>query len=1034
MSGEVASNPFAAYRLDVPGDFQATWDVPSFGQDVTDRLLAEIEKVGDQRPSLVDRSIHVLLAPPGYGKTHIFGRIAHRLEHDALFVFVPAIEDTRRPLEHICWWMVEGLFRPPDNDRPPPLANALAGLCQASFAHYLSALPASLATRYKTLREEIAVDASAVLNLVASVRELVPFQRLANSIVARYPEHDAAIIRALALGWSPAHDPVRRWLRGESLSEEQARHLALPEEPPSAVDVLRAASTLLAGHGPVVLCLDQLDVLLADEQAPAQISGDLMILLGSIPNLLIVLSCLKVEWAMMEQRFNQAFLSRTQTHELRELSTEQALDLVRRRLSTWPGTRPPGGETSPFDETSLRAFLSSQPQVPRSLIQECRRKFESWLDGSDRKTLISLTQRESPRDALISFRQEWDRELDEIRRDPNRSPENTQEERIWRMIKEGLRHIKSHSGGELSALSPRAASENVVEQAKGKTTYRYSLEIRLMSPTGELSILVVIVKNPNKTAFASYFKAVLAAAEKRTVGVAWITPLESLPAGPAVSADLEEQRAKQRLRVLSLLAHRSDFERLQCYLTLLGRATEHELQLDGRSIDIDECRRLVLESAVLDHLGIFRQMLLGWCDPHETIIAPTTAPPAASTKSRSQVKPQTSTPPPLDQERKPRDAATQAGASLPASAASWSEGRLVWASERLDLILSRLGAFRLRVKGRQDQVQIGPTFARFVIAPIQDTSVTRVRNRAEDLKIALGVEIVPLINAQPDGISIDVQLPSEFRRNLSWRAIEPPPEDFGPLVPIVPVGEDVAGRTHWMNLAESNDCHLLVAGTTGSGKSEFLKVLVASLADRLGPRHVKFVLVDPKQVTFNFRGDSSPFLLRPVIHDPEDALAAVEECFAETERRFALLRECFVEDLSELQPGRHHAHPEAPPRIFLVFDEFADLMADKTWKKALEAPLKRIGAKARAAGIHIIMATQRPEATVVTPVLRSNLPGRIAFRVASKGDSKIILDEPDAADLLGRGDLLWRRGASLLRLQSPFISREELETILIPRE
>jgi S-DNA-T family DNA segregation ATPase FtsK/SpoIIIE len=118
--------------------------------------------------------------------------------------------------------------------------------------------------------------------------------------------------------------------------------------------------------------------------------------------------------------------------------------------------------------------------------------------------------------------------------------------------------------------------------------------------------------------------------------------------------------------------------------------------------------------------------------------------------------------------------------------------------------------------------------------------------------------------------------------------------------------------------------------------------------------------------------------------------------------------------------------------VFLVFDEFADLMADPKWKKSLETPLRRIGAKSRAAGIHLMMATQRPEASVVTPLLRSNLPGRVALRVASKADSNIILNEPDAAALLGHGDLLWRQGARLLRLQSPFVSREALERALFP--
>jgi S-DNA-T family DNA segregation ATPase FtsK/SpoIIIE len=132
--------------------------------------------------------------------------------------------------------------------------------------------------------------------------------------------------------------------------------------------------------------------------------------------------------------------------------------------------------------------------------------------------------------------------------------------------------------------------------------------------------------------------------------------------------------------------------------------------------------------------------------------------------------------------------------------------------------------------------------------------------------------------------------------------------------------------------------------------------------------------------------------------------------------------------------GKEHvgelAGPAAVPRWVVVFDEFADLMADRADKRDMERHLKRLGAKARAAGIHLVLGTQRPEATVVTPLLRANLPGRISLQVPTERDSKIILDEPDAAHLLDKGDLLWRDRGGLTRLQSPFLTREELEGFL----
>src|SRR5262249_19949359 len=140
---------------------------------------------------------------------------------------------------------------------------------------------------------------------------------------------------------------------------------------------------------------------------------------------------------------------------------------------------------------------------------------------------------------------------------------------------------------------------------------------------------------------------------------------------------------------------------------------------------------------------------------------------------------------------------------------------------------------------------------------------------------------------------------------------------------------------------------------------------------------------------------------------------------------YARLHQLGKEHVGELSPQ------DSVPRWVVVFDEFADLMlGDKATKKELEALLKRLGAKARAAGIHLVLGTQRPEASVVTPLLRSNLPGRVSLQVATEKESKLILDEPDAAHLLDKGDLLWRRGGSLLRLQSPLVTKDELQGLL----
>src|SRR5262249_30488074 len=202
-----------------------------------------------------------------------------------------------------------------------------------------------------------------------------------------------------------------------------------------------------------------------------------------------------------------------------------------------------------------------------------------------------------------------------------------------------------------------------------------------------------------------------------------------------------------------------------------------------------------------------------------------------------------------------------------------------------------------------------------------------------------------------------------------------------------------------------------------------LKAMLAGLAARLPPIDLKLVLVDPKRVTFNFPS-TSPYLLHPVAHTIEEAMPLVEECFEETERRYALLEKRQLEHVGQLT-GK-----DALPRIVIVFDEFADLMADKASRKQLETSMKRIGALARAAGIHLVLATQRPDKDVVTPLLKANLPARICLRVDGERNSKIILDEEGGENLLGHGDLFWKHGGGKIRLQRAFVPKAELEKLL----
>ncbi|MBP5975468.1 DNA translocase FtsK [Brasilonema sp. CT11] len=236
------------------------------------------------------------------------------------------------------------------------------------------------------------------------------------------------------------------------------------------------------------------------------------------------------------------------------------------------------------------------------------------------------------------------------------------------------------------------------------------------------------------------------------------------------------------------------------------------------------------------------------------------------------------------------------------------------------------------------------------------------------------------------------------------------------------------------DLSDPKTCHFLVGGTTGSGKSEYLRSrsgrsapsLLLSLILRHSPAHLQIALVDPKRVTFP-EFERMQWLYSPVVKESDRAIELMQELVTEMESRYQRFEKAKCADLSTY----NQRSPQPLPRIVCIFDEYADFMAEKESRTALEQSIKRLGAMARAAGIHLIIATQRPEAGIVTPIIRSNLPGRVALRTASEADSAIILGgkQTTAARLLGKGDLLYQMGAQLYRLQSLFASDIRLPLI-----
>ncbi|NMG09048.1 DNA translocase FtsK [Brasilonema sp. UFV-L1] len=308
---------------------------------------------------------------------------------------------------------------------------------------------------------------------------------------------------------------------------------------------------------------------------------------------------------------------------------------------------------------------------------------------------------------------------------------------------------------------------------------------------------------------------------------------------------------------------------------------------------------------------------------------------------------------------------------------------------------------------------VGPAFIRVKLKPQLGVKVNSLLKSSADLQVQLGLANPPLISPQAGYVSIDLPRPdrqvAKFENYIKSQVLPA-------TAPVkIAVGVNLEGQLIEADLSDPNTCHFLVGGTTGSGKSEFLRSLLLSLILRYSPAHLQIALVDPKRVTFP-EFEQMRWLYSPVVKESDRAIELMQELVTEMESRYQRFEKAKCADL-----GTYNQRSRQPlPRIVCIFDEYADFMAEKESRTALEQSIKRLGAMARAAGIHLIIATQRPEAGIVTPIIRSNLPGRVALRTASEADSAIILGgkQTAAARLLGKGDLLYQIGSQLDRLQS----------------
>ena len=340
------------------------------------------------------------------------------------------------------------------------------------------------------------------------------------------------------------------------------------------------------------------------------------------------------------------------------------------------------------------------------------------------------------------------------------------------------------------------------------------------------------------------------------------------------------------------------------------------------------------------------------------------------------------------------------------------------------------------VEGKVVNVHPGPIITLFEVEPAEGVRVNKFVQLADDLARVMEASSVRVIAPIPGKSSVGIEIPNRNPATVYFKSVVNSPEfaEAESLLTLA-IGKTTSGEISTLNLAKMP--HLLIAGTTGSGKSVCINTIICSVLYSATPDEVKFVMIDPKKVEMTLYKKLEGYHLlkmedikEPIITSVDNAILALRALEKEMDRRYDVLADAVVRNISEYNEKMKKNDDSIMPYIVLVVDELADLMMLSA--KDVEAPIARLAQLARAVGIHLVIATQRPSVDVITGVIKANFPSRIAFQVASKIDSRTIIDQPGADKLIGRGDMLHLGTGSsdVFRMHNAFLSLEEIEAVM----
>ena len=359
--------------------------------------------------------------------------------------------------------------------------------------------------------------------------------------------------------------------------------------------------------------------------------------------------------------------------------------------------------------------------------------------------------------------------------------------------------------------------------------------------------------------------------------------------------------------------------------------------------------------------------------------------------------------------------------------------------EICQMIGERLESFGIR--GEVIAAHQGVTLTMFEFMPAAGMKLSKIQSLSDDLALVLGAKAIRILTPIPGKTTVGIEVPNKEVGMLRFSEMIATCMKTKSMELPVPLGIDVYNKAHVSDLAKMP--HLLVSGTTGSGKSVFMNSLISGLIFHKSPKELRFLMIDPKMIELSpYNG--IPHLLKPVITDVEEAKNLLLWAEKEMDKRYQIFSEMQSKNITSFNQSVKKSSKrsvegrlgkkidwqfEEMPYIVIVIDELADLML--TQRNEVERPITRIAQKARAAGIHMVMATQRPSSDIVTGLIKTNFPTRVSFKVSSNIDSRTILDQPGAEKLLGNGDMLYlAQGKAIERLQGSFMTEDEVKKVV----